>query len=782
MRGVLLGFWGAGGAAVLAYPFAAEAVQTALYSGVSAASVVAVAVGVHVHRPALRLPWFFLITALTCSLAGDIGFEIYEGVAGDVPFPSFLDALYLLFYPLLLVVLGSFLNARGRRDPTAWVDASVWTIGIATALWEPFIEPTLTAAGSSVLGDVVAMAYPVLDLFLLLMVLRIVVGRPSLDPATLLLTGALVLQIGLDTVYGAQEVAGTYAAGGVLDTGWMVVSLLLGAMALHPSMRSLTQRSHRPPRQPTYRQLQALLVPALVPVGLLLHLHLVAPSYDLVDELVAVLALAGLLVLVVARGVGLLRLAEQRSDQLSERSAALQVALRSGEQIAEQLRTRIDRDQLTGLSSRSRFVERVDAAVAGWQRGGPAPSVAFLDLDDFKTINDTLGHEAGDRLLQALGQRMRSHLAADDVVARLGGDEFAVLLLRGDAEQIAAQLVTALQAPLPIEGRLLRPHVSIGLTTVHDPGSSTSDLLAEADIAMYAAKRAGCGWQRYRPGMSAALRDRVDVTNQLVRALRAGAVQPWFQPVVDLASGRLLGFEALARWTTDGGTPRPSEGWLPLAEETGIIVDIDREVLGLAVQQLAAWRRVLPASTLTMAVNFSGRTLQTPGIDDEVLALLAQADVPTALLTLEVTEGVLLEEHQVGDRLRRLRAAGVVVGLDDFGTGWSSLNYLRRFPVDHLKLDRSFTQDLGRSPVADTIPSAIAQIARGLSLGLVAEGVETPDQRTRLLELGFTTGQGYLFGRAQRGPDIPVDVLAGVAPVQPPAAPVEVLPVPTTST
>ena len=762
MRAALSGYCGVVGAATLAYPFAPEQVQTFLYLGVSAAAVLAVCWGLHIHRPALRLPWALLAAGLTCSLAADTGFEIYEGVAGEVPFPSFLDGLYLLFYPLLFLMLGSFLRAQDRPDRTAWVDASVWTIGLATLLWEPLIEPIATASGTTPLEGTVALLYPLLDLGLLLMVLRMIVGRSSLHPSFLLLTGALVLQIGVDAAYGIEEAAGTYVSGGALDTGWLLISLLLGATALHPSMRRLTQPSDRPLPGPTHRRLQALLIPALVPAALLIQLHVTAESHQLIDEVVAVGALAALLALIVSRGVGLLRVAEQQAEQLRDRSTALERALRDGERVAEQLRIRVDQDPLTGLSSRTRFVECVDLAMADWQLGGPAPSVAFLDLDNFKAINDTLGHEAGDLLLREIGLRMRVHVGDEEVVARLGGDEFAVLQLRGDPEEMTTGLVTALQVPFSVEGRLLRPEVSIGLTTAEAPRSSTSDLLSEADIAMYAAKRAGGGWQRYQVGMSARLLERLDIGNQLVIAIRDGSVRPWFQPIVDLATGRLHGFEALARWTSDDDIAVPSASWLPLAEETGIIVDVDRAVLRAAVQQLAAWRRDLPGNTLNMAVNFSGRTLQLPGIEEEILQVLAAAEVPTRLLTVEVTEGVLIDDESVGDRLRRLRAAGVVIGLDDFGTGWSSLNYLRRFPVDHLKLDRSFTQDLGGVSAADTIPSAIVHIARGLSLGLVAEGVETPEQRDRLIELGFRTGQGYLFGRAQRGSDLTAGVLASV--------------------
>ncbi len=763
MRAVTAAYCAVVAAASLAYPVVPERFQSWLYSGVSVVVILAILHGIRAHRPANRLPWSLLAAGLTISLAGDIAFDIYADVAGSVPFPSFVDGLYLAFYPVLFLMLGSMLAALGRPDRTAWVDASIWTIGAATLLWEPLIEPVVVRSDGSPFAVTVALLYPLLDLGLLLMVLRMLVGRASVNPSYLLLVGALVTLVGVDTAYGMQEAIGSYVPGGPLDVGWLLVDLMFGAAALHPSMTRLTERMQRPPGSSTHRRLQALLIPAFAPAALLLHQHLGNEEHAPVGEVFAVGAMSLLLVLVVARGVGLLRIAEQRSVQLRDHSRALEAALGDRERVAAQLRERVDQDPLTGLASRTRFVDRVDTAMRAWRDGGAAPSVAFLDLDDFKSINDSLGHEAGDFLLRELGSRMRDHLGGRHLVARLGGDEFAILVV-GSFESVAEGLLAALHEPVSFSGRSLRPQVSLGVTTAESRRSSTSDLLREADVAMYAAKRAGGGWRRYQPGMSAVLMERLDVRNQLAAAVQDGSVQPWYQPVVDLSTGTLRGFEALARWTTDGASMVPSLNWLALAEESGLIVDVDRLVLRAAVGQLAAWRREVPGNTLHMAVNFSGRTLQQPGIEDEVLAVLVGAAVSAALLTVEVTEGVLIDDEEVGLRLRRLRAAGVVIGLDDFGTGWSSLNYLRRFPVDHLKLDRSFTEDLGRGPAADTIPAAIVQIARGLSLGLVAEGVETLDQRDRLVELGFRTGQGYLFGRAQRPADLAAQVRASVAP------------------
>ena len=414
------------------------------------------------------------------------------------------------------------------------------------------------------------------------------------------------------------------------------------------------------------------------------------------------------------------------------------------ERAAAELHDRVNLDALTGLASRERFVTELEARLAGDR----PPSIAFLDLDDFKTINDTLGHEAGDQLLRELAQRLEATVGPNDLVARFGGDEFAVLV-NGDVELVAEKLLTTLQQPVIVHGHEFGLQVSIGVTTATAMLTSTSDMLRRADIAMYDAKRAGGGWAQYQTGMSARLRRRLDLRARLVAALRDDEIAPWFQPVVDLASGELRGFEALARWIPRGETPVAIDEWLPMAEETGLVVSVDRVMCRAAVTQLADWRRRFPLDDLDLAVNMSARTLQQRGIAEGLIALLEELNVPASRIVVEVTESVLIDDERVSARLQLLRAAGIRVALDDFGTGWSSLSYLQRFPVDQLKLDRTFTAELGIEPGSEAIPAAVLQLARTLALDVVAEGVETLEQRDHLVALGFPRAQGYLFGRAQ---------------------------------
>ncbi len=730
----------------IAYELVPPEWQTSLSLLASSSAVAAILVGVAIHRPSNPTPWILLASGFALYVVGDVGSTLYKARgAAPPPFPNLSDIPYLAFYPVIFIALARFLRVQAQRDRAAWIDASMWTIAAAVLAWEPLIEGVATDSQSALVARLIALAYPLLDLGLLLMVLRMIAGRrPVTNPAFQLLAIGILLQTLTDIVYAAQVLEDGYVLGTALDLGWLLTYCAIGAAALHPSMVELTRPAVERDTVASRWRLASLAFAGLIAPGLLVAEMVRGEITGQAQDVVVVAsATAILLLLLVARSGGLVASAERRAAQLTTRQVQLEEVMRDRERLIDTLNRRVSHDALTGLASRDRFVDSLELALAD----GRNPSVAFLDLDDFKSINDTLGHDAGDLLLRDVAVRLLGAVQPTDLVARFGGDEFAVLI-RGDAEHCAGRLLDALEPPVELLGRELRLQASIGLTTAGSRSRAPGDLLREADVAMYTAKRNGGGWARYQPGMSALLLQRMDLRAQLVGALRDDAIVPWFQPIVDLVTGRLMGFEALARWCLADQQVRPSETWLPLAEETGLVLAVDRAVFRASVQQLADWRARSGLQHLTIAVNISARTLQHPGIAEEMITVLGDFGVPPDRLTIEVTEGVLIDDQVVSSRLQTLRAAGVKVALDDFGTGWSSLSYLRRFPVDQLKLAPTFTDELGTMSGADAIPAAVLQLAQALELDVVVGGVETQEQRGRLRELGFRNAQGYLFGHA----------------------------------
>ena len=735
--------------AIVAYPWLGPTAQSYVYIGMSATAVAAVVVGYLLYHPRDASPWILTGCAFAMYLAADVYYNGYDtGPTGDVPFPSWADLGYLVFYPFLFAAFARVLWHQRQPDRAAWLDALVWTTGASVFLWEGLVEPGLDGSGMGPFAASVATAYPVMDALVLLMVLRIVSGHARPSISMVLLITAMSTQFLADVVYLGQLATGSYVDGGMLDLGWLVTYLLVAGAALHPSMVQLTEPSDSAFQLASRWRLLVLVVPALIaPTWVAYQVWTGAVTGEVDDTVVCLVASVLVLVFIVARGSGLLTVAYRRTGQLDEQQAALQASLVARDEVTEQLWQRVNRDELTGLKSRSRFVERVGQALSASASSGTSVSVAVLDLDDFKTVNDSLGHDAGDLLLRAVAARLTEVVPDGDLIARFSGDDFAVLI-HGDVGEVVERVLTALSEPVLVSGRQLRPAASIGVVTTTGARLTPGQILQAADVAMYEAKRSDTRWCQYRPGMTDQMLQRLDLRERLVVAIRDGEITPWFQPIVSLRTGKLLGFEVLARWCAPGAPPVPPAGWLALAEESGLIADIDRSVLRSAVAQFRRWQREFPIDGLHLAVNLSGKTLQQADIADDVISVLAEQELPCPLLTLEVTEGVVLDDPDVTTRLQQLRAAGIRIALDDFGTGWSSLDYLRRFPVDQLKLDRSFTSDIADGTGGRAIPAAVIQLATTLGMDVVAEGVETQEHRTCLIELGFDASQGYLFSAA----------------------------------
>jgi diguanylate cyclase (GGDEF)-like protein/PAS domain S-box-containing protein len=419
----------------------------------------------------------------------------------------------------------------------------------------------------------------------------------------------------------------------------------------------------------------------------------------------------------------------------------------------EELRHRAFHDALTGLANRALFENRMRHALAAGLRTQRRLAVLFLDLDDFKTINDSLGHGVGDDLLRSVASRIDPLVRPTDTAARLGGDEFAVLLegVEGEdeAEEIAQRILDALTANFAIHGRELRVTASIGIA-LSDDTINADALLRNADMAMYAAKASGKNsMHRFEPTMHSIAVERLELRTELPRALENDELLVFYQPIVSLAAGRVVGVEALVRWQHPSrGLLAPGQ-FISLAEETGLIVDLGRWVLARACEQVRAWQLSVPeAEGLYVSVNVSIKQLHQPGFPQVVAEILARTGLPAAALVLEITEGLLADDRQTMFRqLRALKNLGLRIAIDDFGTGYSGLSHLQQFPIDILKIDKSFIDEINTDGQRANLVQGIINLGESLDLDVVAEGIEEPEQADQLRAMRSKHGQGFFFSR-----------------------------------
>jgi diguanylate cyclase (GGDEF)-like protein len=440
--------------------------------------------------------------------------------------------------------------------------------------------------------------------------------------------------------------------------------------------------------------------------------------------------------------------------RVAERTRQLKLAQRQLERLALY-------DPLTGLANRTLLADRITRAVTRADRGAAPPAVLLLDLDGFKSVNDSLGHAIGDLLLVEMADRLRTVVRDEDTVARLGGDEFAVVLCHATDDQaleVADRIMTALTRPVVVGDATCWVGASIGVRLA-DRAQQPDTLLRDADTAMYAAKAAGGGVQLYRPAMHTAVMSRVRVTEELRTALADAQLALHYQPIVDLRTGRPVGAEALVRWRHPvRGLLQPRE-FIAIAEDVGLVVDLGRWVLDTAIAQLADWRTrgVVAAAEFSMHINVSPVEFRSPHFAATVLSCLARHDVAAADVLLEVTEShVMGDDPQTLQAMESLRVAGVGLAIDDFGTGYSSIGYLRRLVVDTVKIDRSLVTGLDADPKQQRITAAILGVVSAFGLTCVAEGVETRADAERLAALGCPYGQGSLWGDPE-----PADAFAG---------------------
>ena len=430
-------------------------------------------------------------------------------------------------------------------------------------------------------------------------------------------------------------------------------------------------------------------------------------------------------------------------------------------QFESQLAHQATHDPLTGLPNRTLLLDRLGHALSRARRQQSRVAVLFLDLDHFKVVNDSLGHGLGDRLLVAIAERLRVALRPGDTIARFGGDEFVVLcedlINRTDAIAIAERVDRAVSGAFEVDDNEVYVGVSIGIAFPDDHDVDPATLIRDADAAMYRAKEKGrARWEVFDNAMRASAVDRLDIESALRRALDRRELRVFYQPLIDLATGRIRAVEALLRWEhPERGLLTPGE-FITVAEETGLIVPVGAWVLEQACRQVHRWHASVPGlGGLGLSVNLSGRQLSSAGLVTEVAEIVAATHMEPSRLELEITESVLMDDVAASEQtLVELKRLGVRLGIDDFGTGYSSMSYLRRFPVDVLKVDRSFVDGLGTDPSDSAIVAAIVTLAHTLGLKAVAEGVETAEQLAELRALGCDHAQGFLFSRPVPGDEL----------------------------
>jgi diguanylate cyclase (GGDEF)-like protein len=466
------------------------------------------------------------------------------------------------------------------------------------------------------------------------------------------------------------------------------------------------------------------------------------------------------------------RITIDSNDQIGEAGRAfnsLLGAVEGRKELEERLRFQAFHDQLTGLPNRAFMMDKLAEAEVLRQEGTPS-AVLFLDVDNLKAVNDSLGHEAGDTLIKLLCERLVNSVRDTDTVARLSGDEFAILLMGPgsdhQAERVAHRVINSLRTPTRIGEHLVRTGFSIGLATSGTCAASGVDMLRAADMAMYVAKSGGKGrLEVFQPSHHTAHVERDAVRGELAGALDGEQLELHYQPIVDVSSQQIVGFEALLRWRhPERGLISPLE-FIPLAEETGLIVPIGRWVLQEATRQAAEWQNRSPLGRLRMSVNVSVRQFQHPDLVGDVAEALQRSGLNATLLTLEITESLFAQDiEETTRKIDLLKAQGVRLALDDFGTGYSSLSYLRRFPIDTLKIDKSFIDGVTTSTEGHAVVAAITQLGKTLHMEVVAEGLETAEQVEMLHALGCPLGQGYHFSRPLVAGDAVKLLLTGKKP------------------
>ncbi|WP_172875750.1 putative bifunctional diguanylate cyclase/phosphodiesterase [Micromonospora inositola] len=690
------------------------------------------------HPPTLRRFWTLLAVTMALAALGRILWTVERLGGRELPHTPLIGGIFtagiVTGTAALLCSLAAPRSLVGQARTL--LDGVIVGLALIPIGWVVVFRDVAAADLTDPMRTL-GLLYPMFDLIQLTILVAVAGPFRPMWRAWAVIGASLAARAAADAGYVSLVVHGSYAPGHPIDVCWPLSYLLIGAATAYrpPAGGDGGEETAESPLPPWWR----VALPYLPVGGAIVAVVLARRPTGQTPHLVFLGMMALLGVLALRQG-----LAANENLRLVARLRRLAYA-----------------DQLTGLPNRLTFNRRLRRAL----RDEAPVAVLLLDLDGFKQVNDRFGHATGDRLLASIAERMRDATGTDGMIARLGGDEFAVLVEPDrPPERLAERLLTALE-PLPGEEDFgLNPSASIGIAEYGPQHTSHTDLLRDADIAMYAAKAAGkSAYQTCTPALRESAVSRAELIADLRRAVEEGQLHLEYQPIVDLATGVVRSAEALVRWRHPRlGVLAPAK-FLPVAEETGLILPVDRWVIHEACRAAAAWRERAPQ--VTVAVNIAAAHLRRPDLIATVQAATAGAGLPPCALTLELTESALIEgSDAVLDQLRQLRELGIRIAIDDFGTGYSSLSYLHRIPATELKVDRSFVARLGaEDPRAYATVDMVNRLAAAFDLAVVAEGVETDAQHAAITAIGCVHGQGFRYGRPAPLPELlatltPVDV------------------------
>ncbi|MEJ5868573.1 bifunctional diguanylate cyclase/phosphodiesterase [Pseudokineococcus sp. 5B2Z-1] len=710
-----------------------------------------------------RAGWALVAAAVLSWGLGDLVYQLYAELLDRDPYPSPADALYLLAYPLFAAGLVVHLRRRARgAEPAALLDVAVVVVGLALPCWVGVVEPVLRAEHASSLAQAVSLAYPLGDVLLLGLLVPLLGLPGGRATSTRLLGASLGLMLVADVLYSSLS-ASTDVVEGAVNVVYMASYLTAGAAALHPSAAV----------DPAPAAARAAGVPGRRRAAALAAALLVAPGV-LALQLVSGAPLSGWAVVVAAAAMALLVV-----TRLDRATAEVSSAARERESLVARVAHQASHDALTGLPSRTRSLAALEVALHSQHHQHAHPraddrlvGLLRVDLDRFTQVNDRYGPGVGDEVLRGAADRLRALVRADDHVGRLGADEFLVVLGRRTAlelREVADLVVVALSAPLPAGDRDVAVGVSVGAALACGRGTTADSLLADGGVALARAKEGGRGRAVVVDAdLRRDLEEQAAVEAALVHGLAAGELVLRYQPVHELAGGAVTGYEALVRWERPGVGLVPPDLFIPVAERSDLVCDLDRWVLEEATRQMAAWTAADPGAFAGrhVAVNLSGRHLARRVVVEHVAGALERSGLDPSQLVVEITETVLVDASTAGEHLAALRALGVRASIDDFGTGYTSVAQLRQLPADALKVDRSFVS----GTAADTgLLALVVQAGQAAGLRVVAEGVEHVGQLAQLRALGCDEAQGYLLARPLEPEQVPGHGPAAVplVPLQP---------------